>query len=130
MDNTTKNDIENANSCPHTGKLVESFIFKNRINRSELARQMNVSSTSVYQYAKSSSLPLGILWKISLLLDHNFVAEIGEMLPVQYASKREKELEQRIKTLEKKLETQLDTYEKQIERLSMEVSVYKNIVGK
>jgi len=80
---------------------------------------MNVSSTTVYQYAKSPSLQLSILWNASLALNHNFLAELGEKLPVDYITNRETEQRQ-----------QIDELQKEIEKLKFELSIYKNIVGK
>jgi len=62
---------------------------------------------------------MNILWKASLALNHNFVAELGDLLPVEHRSKHETELENKIITLETELE-----------KLKFELSIYKNIVGK
>lgn len=115
-----------SDSYPHNGKLLQNYIKKNGVNRAAMARKMNVSNTTVYQYAESSSLQLSVLWKASLALNHNFVAELGELLPVEYNNKHEAELENKIKALEMELEIKTSIYEKHIEKLNMELSVYKN----
>jgi len=113
-------NIDNlGKAMPHNGKLLTDYVLNNRINRAELARKLNKSNTSVYQYAESPSLQMNILWKASLALDHNFVAELGDLLPVAHRSKHETELENKIITLETELE-----------KLKFELSIYKNIVGK
>ncbi|MCE5332308.1 MAG: hypothetical protein LLF95_09225 [Bacteroidales bacterium] len=119
MDDTTKNSLGVTNSYPHNGKLMHDYIAKYGVNRAELARKMNVSTTSVYQYAGSPSLQLSILWKASLALNHNFLAELGEKLPVDYITNREAEQKQ-----------QIDELQKELEKLKFELSIYKNIVGK
>ena len=126
----TEDSITVSDSYPHNGKFLQDYIKKNGVNRAGMARKMNVSNSTVYQYAESPTLQLGVLWKASLALNHNFVAELGELLPVAYSSKREAELEKRIKELEIELEIKTSIYEKQIEKLNFELSGYKNTVGK
>lgn len=112
----TDNTLE---AMPHNGKLLTNYLLNNQIVRAKLARKLNISNTSVYQYAESSSLQMHILWKASIALNHNFIAEVGEKLPVDYITTREKELQEQVETLQKELE-----------RLNIELEVYKNIVGK
>jgi len=126
----SKDSIEVSDSYPHNGKFLQDYIKKNGVNRAELARKLNVSNTTVYQYAESSSLQLSVLWKSSLALNHNFVAELSELLPVEYSSKRETELKNKIKVLETELEIKTSIYEKMIEKLNIELLEYKNIVAK
>ena len=126
----SKDSIEVSDSYPHNGKFLQDYIKKNGVNRAELARKLNVSNTTVYQYAESSSLQLSVLWKASLALNHNFVAELSELLPVEYSSKRETELKNKIKVLETELEIKTSIYEKMIEKLNIELLEYKNIVAK
>lgn len=128
--NMTEDLIKVSDSYPHNGKFLQSYIKMNGVNRAELARKLNVSNTTVYQYAESSSLQLSVLWKASLALNHNFVAELGELLPIEHSSKREAELETKIKTLELELEIKTSIYEKLIGKLNQELSEYKNTVVK
>lgn len=117
MRNTMKDSAGENVTFPHNGKLVENYVLKNGINRAELARKMNMATTSVYNYAGSASLQLGILWKISVAIKHNFIAELGEMMPVEFVSNREKEIQQ-----------QLEDLQKEFEKQNMELSIYKKIV--
>ena len=110
---------ETKNNMPHNGKLLTDYLLKNDINRAGLARKMNVSNTSVYQYAGSPSLQMSILWKASIALNHNFVAELGELLPVKHKTGNEIQLEEKIKALEA-----------QLEKLNLELSVYKDVISK
>lgn len=130
MNDNTNNTDGTGKTMPHNGKVLTNYVLNNRINRAELARKLNKSNTSVYQYAESPSLQMNILWKASLALNHNFIAELGELLPVEYSTKRETELENKIKAMETELEMKTSIYEKQIEKLNIELSVYKSIVGK
>ena len=110
---------ETKNNMPHNGKFLTDYVLKNDINRAALARKMNVSNTSVYQYAVSPSLQMSILWKASIALNHNFVAELGELLPVKHKTGNEIQLEEEIKALEAR-----------IEKLNLELSVYKDVISK
>ena len=110
---------ETKNNMPHNGKFLTDYLLKNDINRAGLARKMNVSNTSVYQYAGSPSLQMSILWKASIALNHNFVAELGELLPVKHKTGNEIQLEEEIKALEA-----------QLEKLNLELSVYKDVISK
>ena len=119
MNTNNMSDDETKNNMPHNGKFLTDYVLKNGINRALLARRMKVSNTSVYQYAESSSLQMSILWNASIALSHNFVAELGELLPVDYKSGKEIQLEEKIKALEAKME-----------KLNLELSVYKEVISK
>jgi hypothetical protein len=54
-----------------------------------------------------------------LALNHNFLAELGEKLPVDHITNREAGQRQ-----------QIDELQKELEKLKFELSIYKNIVGK
>ena len=99
MNTNNMSDDETKNNMPHNGKFLTDYVLKNDINRAALARRMKVSNTSVYQYAESSSLQMSILWNASIALSHNFVAELGELLPVDYKSGKEIQLEEIILSL-------------------------------
>jgi len=126
MSNTTNNTDITAKTMPHNGKLLANYIQNNKINRAELARKLNKSNTSVYQYAESPSLQMHVLWKVSLALNHNFVAELGASLPVDYITPKEQELQNQIKALQE----QIKGLQKEIEHQQIEIGVYKSIVGK
>ena len=119
METSKKNNLVSTNVCPHNGELLKKYFRDHKLNRAEVARQIGATPTSVVHYFDSHSLQLGILWKISQALNHNFVAELGEQLMVDYSTAREIELE-----------NQLAELRKQYEKMEIELSVYKNIVGK
>ena len=119
MENITKNSPMETVTFPHNGQLLTNFILKNRINRVELAPKMNIAPPTIYNYVNSRTLQMKVLWNASLALNHNFVAYLGELLPVEYVTKKEKELQ-----------LQVESLQKEIEKLNVELSVYKSIVGK
>ena len=112
-------DADIIQKMPHTGAILDKFLSTHKITKSWVARQLNVSHTSVSQYTESASLSSIILWKLSLILNHNFLSELGAQLPVAYKSVRELELENTISDLQK-----------QLEKTQLELSVYQKIVGK
>ncbi len=103
MNKNNMSTDETRKDMPHNGKFLTDYVLKNDINRAGLARKMNVSNTSVYQYAESPSLQMSILWKASIALNHNFVAELGELLQVEHKSENMIQLEEKVKTLESQL---------------------------
>ena len=107
------------NAYPHNGELLQNYFIKHKVNKAQLARRLGVAPTSITKYPESKSLQLGILWKVSQALNHNFVAELGEQLQVEYHTARELALEKELSELKK-----------QLEKMEIELSVYKNIVGK
>jgi hypothetical protein len=125
-DNRKKYQHQAAVAYPHVGKLVESYLDKHMSNRTYVGRQLGVAPTTVSRYFENESLQLGILWKLSLVTNHNFVAELGAKLPIDYTTPKEEEL---LADLNNK-QNEIEDLKKQIERLNIELSVYKNIVGK
>ena len=126
MENNLNDSTAAADSFPHTGQLLENYILKNQIKKGVFARKMNVSTTTVYKYGQSTTMQLRILWNASLALKHNFIAELGALLPVRFVTPHEEEL--RIELIAK--QSEIEVLQKQVEHLSIEISVYKSIVGK
>lgn len=100
----------------HNGKMLADYFAKYSVNRSELARKIGVAPSTVMKYLESESLQFRILWNISLALKHNFVAELAAQLPSETVAPI-------------KSEEQI-ALEKELERLNIELGVYKSIVGK
>lgn len=114
-----KQILETTDAYPHNGKMLDDYFTKHNVNRAELARKLNLTRSTVMQYRNTQSLKFGILWNMSLALKHNFVAELCELLPVEYTTAREIALQE-----------QVDNLQKELDKLNIELSVYKNIVGK
>ena len=83
-DNRKKYQLQGSVAYPHVGKLVDSYLNKHMSNRTYVGRLLNVQPTTVARYSESESLQLGILWKLSLITNHNFILEIGSQLPIDY----------------------------------------------
>ncbi|MEI6755144.1 MAG: hypothetical protein WCK78_18530 [Paludibacter sp.] len=100
----------------HNGKMLADYFAKHNINRSELGRQLGVAPSTVMKYLESESLQFRILWSISLALNHNFIADLCAKIPIEIPEPPKDE--------------KLLALEKELEHLNIELSVYKNIVGK
>ena len=66
---------------PSSGEIIISVIKKRKINRAALARNMQRSYSTVSFYLKNGSIQTSILWELSLILKHNFFADIAHQLP-------------------------------------------------
>lgn len=126
IDSRKKYQLQASVAYPHVGKLVEKYLNENMSNRTYVARQLGVTPSSVKRYFDSASLQLGILWKLSLITNHNFVTELGAQLPIDYTTPKEAELQNQIKALQEKV----DGLQKEIVHQQIEIGVYKNIMGK
>ena len=126
IDSRKKYQLQASVAYPHVGKLVEDYLNNNMSNRTYVARQLGVAPSTVSRYFDNVSLQLGILWKLSLITNHNFITELGAALPVDYVTPKEQELQNQIKTLQE----QIEGLQKEIEHQQIEIGVYKSIVGK
>jgi len=117
MATITKKYLEQSNGgYQHNGKMLADYFAKHQINRSALGRKLGVAPSTVMKYLESESLQFRILWNISLALNHNFIAELSAQIPCEIVPSPKDE--------------NLVALEKELERLNIELSVYKSIVGK
>jgi hypothetical protein len=108
-----------ADVYPNIGKVLADYLKKASINRSKLSKQLSVPGASINRYIEKDTLQFKTLWNISVALNHNFIAEMGEKLPVEFTTQRETKLNEQIESLQNELE-----------KTKFELSIYKNIVGK
>jgi transcriptional regulator with XRE-family HTH domain len=99
----TKYKIQDDTNYPHIGTFLRTYFTKNHINRAELSRKMNVSTTATARYMNQESLQFGILWKISIALNRNLIADLASRLPIPFTSARERELEKELQTLQQEM---------------------------
>jgi transposase-like protein len=109
-------DSEKTKGMPHNGKLLHSFITHSRLSITEVARRMDVMPSTLHCYFKSYSLSLEVWWRASKAVHYNFPAALGELLPVDYTTSRETELQATCEQLKK-----------ENERLQMELNIYKSL---
>lgn len=128
-----KYQIQGTVPYPHAGSIVEKYLSEHEPNQSQFARKMGVMPSTIRQYFTSDSLQMGILWKLSLITNHNFILEIGSKLPIDYPTPGVLNLQQQLEAKQQEMETlktEIAALQKQVEHLNIEVSVYKSIVGK
>jgi transcriptional regulator with XRE-family HTH domain len=100
----------------HNGKMLAEYFELNSINKAALSRKMGMTPSTIQKYLESESLQFRILWKISIALKHNFLAELTAQLPSEI-----------VDPIKSAHELQL---EQELEKVKFELSIYKNIVGK
>ncbi|RAR70808.1 hypothetical protein [Flavobacterium aciduliphilum] len=78
-----------------TGKLIEIYITKNRISKTELGRKINRKGISILRFIESPSMQTGILIDICHAVKHNFLHDLAIQLPSDF-TKNEVEDTERI----------------------------------
>ena len=87
------NNITSATAkMPHAGSLLKKYVEKSRLNQTEIARQMGITSGALIHYYQRESIHIHVLWRASLILEHNFFLDIGLSLPLEFSSEKESEL--------------------------------------
>ncbi|MGK4568362.1 hypothetical protein [Flavobacterium sp. 3HN19-14] len=104
---------------PHVGQLLMEYRKQHKVNVAALARELDVSRNGAIDYYKRESLQIGVLWKISLVLGHNFFTALADALPLASES-----------SVATDLRKQLAEKEEVIAGLEKELEVYRRIVGR
>jgi hypothetical protein len=111
--------MQKVKDMPHNGGLLAKYITEQHTVKAALAREMGVTPSGINTYLIRNSLQTGIWWRASLALQHNFIAELGEILPVDYETKAEA-----------KLREELAQLQKEVDELRLKLSVYESIMKK
>lgn len=106
------------NDPPNLGNLIDFYISKSDMKKKDVAAYLGVLPTTLNQYFKQSSLQFGILWRICLATNQNFLMQLGEkVLKIPYTTQKEIDLqnqlaqkEEEIKILNIKLEAFREIY--------------------
>src|SRR3954462_10692892 len=93
------------NDPPAIGNFVNYYIYINKIKKKKVSDFLNVLPTTLNNYFKQSSLQLVIVWRISQVVEYNFLMELGERLGIPYETKAEKELKTQLSEKEKQIQT-------------------------
>lgn len=86
-----------------------------RISQAELARRMQVTSSSMAQYFQQSSLQFGILWNLGIALEYDFFTELSNHYPANIPFNEKSKL---VVELKQKTERIID--------LEKEINIYKS----
>jgi DNA-binding Xre family transcriptional regulator len=73
----------------HTGKFISNYIENKSISKAGLARALNISPQTVEYRVKTATIPTDFLLKMCHALNHNFFADIAQMLPETYSTSTE-----------------------------------------
>ncbi|MFV8346885.1 transcriptional regulator [Flavobacterium sp. ZB4P13] len=77
---------------PLIGNFIHYHVIQNKIKKADVARALGILPTGLNDYFKRDSLQFAILWKLSIVMKHNFVAQLSEYLPYRFETIREKAL--------------------------------------
>lgn len=103
------------NDPPAIGNFIHYHIYINKIKKKKVSEYLSVLPTTLNNYFKQPSLQFIIVWRISQIVEHNFLMELGEWLGIPYETKVEKELKAQLAEKEKQIETlqtQLNLFER------------------
>ena len=70
----------------HLGEMLQDYLDKKNLKRSDLARWIGVAHSAIYAYQKQQSLQTDNLLRICHTLKYNFFLDIANSLPREYAS--------------------------------------------
>jgi len=109
---------KSVNPHPHIGNMVRKAMFNKGVSQAELARRLGLTSSSVAQYFRQSSLQFGILWNIGIALNYDFLNELTNYYPSTIAFNEKSTLI-------------LDLNEKSVKitDLEKEIQIYKAALG-
>jgi hypothetical protein len=106
---------------PHMGELVEKVMYDKGATNLGVGKSMGRAHTSVARYKLEPSLQGRILWKLGLVLQHNFFADLSAQFPIQVTSP---EHVQEVAALNEVIKEK----DLQIRDLEKELAIYKEIV--
>ena len=104
---------------PATGNFIHYHIIQNKIKKADVANALGILPTGLNKYFKRDSLQFAILWKLSMVMKHNFIAQLGEYLPYRFETIREKALKEELAQKEaiiQKMEIQMETMRELIKK--------------
>jgi hypothetical protein len=98
-----KYKVQDTNLYPHIGQFLLHYFDKNNINRAHLSRQLDIAESTATRYLYQESIQFGILWKMSVALKHNLLADLASLLPIEYCTPKEKEQQLELEALRQEL---------------------------
>ncbi|WP_281637879.1 hypothetical protein [Flavobacterium marginilacus] len=111
--NNRKYKKDLGKTYPSIGNFIHYHILQNKIKKADVARALEILTTGLNDYYKRDSLQFAIIWKLSIIMKHNFIAQLGEYLPYRFETKLEKSLKEELAqkdALIQKMEIQLETF--------------------
>ncbi len=99
MDISKKFRIIKKGDNPALGKFVRNYFRQNRINTKTVSEGLGVHYNTLNAYFKNTSFQFTILWRISKLVNYNFLIDLGQLLDIPFETKAEKDLKTEIENL-------------------------------
>jgi hypothetical protein len=96
--------VTNKEKMPHNGGLLEKYVNESGKSRSEISLKMGYSRSLLSQLYDTPSIRMHIWWGLGLVINRNIFGELAERFPVEYKSKRERELEAELEDVQKELQ--------------------------
>ena len=115
MDLSKKFNKVKTGDHPGLGNFINYYLHTHKLKKKDLAAGLDVSYNTFSRYLSQTSIQFTILWRISKILNYNFLMDLGEWLDIPYETKAEKELKQQLKEKEEAiytLKTQLEVFKK------------------
>ena len=106
-------------------KKIKDKLKQEKITITSLARQLNMSSVSLYQLLERSTMQVDRLWTICVALDMNLFQEIANHLEAKAYNPIVDEKNREIADLQKKVED----LEQQVDRLKTERDSFKEAIS-
>lgn len=102
---------------PSFGLLLKQLFKEKRTHKSVLARLLGVRPQTVFDYEKKNTIQTETIWKLSMLLKHNFLQDLADQLPKEFPSftPEDTTLQDQIEVLQKEnelLKAQLEILER------------------
>ncbi|PKB15360.1 hypothetical protein [Flavobacterium sp. 5] len=88
----TKHSFDRGEQYPLIGNFINYHISQQTKTKTEIAKALGILPKGLGDYCKKDTLQFAVLWKLSLVLKHNFIAQLGEYLPYRFESIRERAL--------------------------------------
>ena len=71
---------------PHIGQMLKQHFRNKRLRRGAVARHLQKSYGTVYNYQSAANLRTHTLWQLCLTLKHNFFMDLAGQLPPDFTT--------------------------------------------
>jgi hypothetical protein len=114
-----KHSKDRGEQYPIVGNFISYHISQQEMKKADVARALGINPKGLTDYCKRDTLQFAVLWKLSLVLKHNFIAQLSEYLPYRFETINEKNLKEK-----------LAEKEAQIQKLEIQLETFREMVGK
>jgi transcriptional regulator with XRE-family HTH domain len=101
MIKTKKFQVVKKGDNPALGNFVRYYLHQNKVEMKTVSDGLGVHYNTVNKYLKNTSFQFTILWRISQIVDYNFLMDLGQWLGIPFETQAEKALKEQIETLQK-----------------------------